>query len=218
MNKNTKIVIISTISTISILAISITLGIPWAYLAKAFSSPQPSAQAEEYYKSAIKSAIIPRARATANLELARYYLTEEHNGIKALKHFEEAYKYKKSYKDMTALGMIYTAKGDYEKAINVEKDQNAYTAIAINYIFLKDYTNALKYVNTAIEKNPANCWNYRTRAVIYENLKQRNSALEDYQTAIKYCPFREDEIHKDIENYKTSFKEDYEDLKKSLKL
>ena len=98
MNKNTKIVIISTISTISILAITITLGIPWAYLAKAFSSPQPSAQAEEYYKSAIKSAIIPRARATANLELARYYLTEEHNGLKALKHFEEAYKYKKSYK------------------------------------------------------------------------------------------------------------------------
>lgn len=161
------------------------------------------------YNNAIKFAIIPAEKGFLYADLGTYYGGVMHNGVMAIENYENAYKYLKTYKSKKSLwGVIaalnYKARGDFDKAIEIFEEIEAYGGIATVYILKNDYKNALIYSTKFVLKSP-NSHNYVQRATIYKNLGNNDLAQKDYDKALKLCrnQTQKDQIQNIFKNYKT---------------
>lgn len=99
-----------------------------------------------------------------------------------------------------ALGLVYSKRGDDEKAIvtltkaaNMEGQlagfyQDVWAALAQSYQRTEQYDKALESINKALNFGPENALLLIERAQIYEKQEQWADALYDYQMARSYSP------------------------------
>lgn len=95
------------------------------------------------------------------------------------------------------LGVIYSDLADNEKAIECYKQSLAlnkrfylaYRALGNLYLKMKDYVNAEKYYNRAIEINPNRFASiYKNRAIARIELDKKDDAIKDLELYIQHYP------------------------------
>jgi len=77
----------------------------------------------------------------------------------------------------------------YQRLVEEDPDDGAlHASLAGALGALRRYDRALEHLNRAIELDPLNVEAYHNRAVIHERQGNREAALEDYRTALRYQP------------------------------
>jgi tetratricopeptide (TPR) repeat protein len=190
MYKRTKNKFILPCVTVALifLLLLILWSLSWWFTFKAYTSVSTDNldKEAEYHTLAAKVAIFPSTRAVMYSNLASYQFLSLHDGPSAIKSYEKACKYTKNCGKMP-LGIIYSIKGDYKKAIDIYSKQQNYHGIATDYILMKDYPKALIAINKAINnaKNERTLTeSIRTRAIIYKRMKNDKLAQKDFKTLL----------------------------------
>lgn len=117
---------------------------------------------------------------------------------RALQMVEEAAKYTESedeiYKNnyqrayllrMTKIGQYEKSNRILQKLIKKKKDAEWQFLIAMNYYAMKDYKNALSYLNKAIQYAPEQAIYFFYRAHIYDKLKRSDKIISDLKRSIQ---------------------------------
>ncbi len=197
-----SIVILYSISFIKVKQIKITplnlgiliistfilyLGLPFWLLGLAYSSQDKNA--EILHKSAITFSIIPSVKNFMQTELGAYYMTK-FEGEKAIIAFEKSLKNKNNKYTLATLCLLYSFKGDRQKAIKMCTDSNLMQNVAINYILKKDYNTALNIINQSIktDNRKTSCLDHTIKAHIYRKLKQQTFFEQEYKKVKLKCP------------------------------
>lgn len=188
----------------------IYMSIPFWLLAAAYKVDD-NAKAETFYNLAIKTSLFPSVKALLYSEKGSYY-SMNFNGGKAIDAYEKSYAVKKDDIALTQLCLLYTIKGDYDKAIATCVQTSHNQMAAINSILNKNYTLALNVINIELENDKPSCWDYAVRGYIYRALDKKVLSQSDFDTAFEMCPEnnRLNELYEN-ENY---YEEHYTNLRK----
>jgi len=97
-----------------------------------------------------------------------------------------------NYMILGNLGFAYQKKGEFKLAIDYfskalvlkPNEPQAIGNIAFNQYKLGKLTIALENINKSIDLKPENAYSYRTRALIYLEMGEKENACDDIQTAI----------------------------------
>ena len=115
-------------------------------------------------------------------------------------------------------GNIFNANQEDLKAIDSYKisleldpmDDNVYSSIAENYLFLKQYRNSLTYINKAIQLNKNDAYYYKIRGKAYKGIQEYNNAKINFEKAITISPKKDEyyielgSLYYDLNKYKSS--------------
>ena len=188
--KKSKLVKITSLCIIVPLILISYHIIPYVYTAKAVLSNYKE-DVIKNYNFAIKTAIFPVHKGLLLLDYAAS-LNLYKEPLEAKLKYEKAYQYLKEYKpylQWDIASLFYMNIGEYEKAFEISKYNNNYVRIAELCILQKDYENALKYANSAVNKRPS-AWVLTQRAAIYKKLGNINLAKQDFNKALLYAKQR----------------------------
>lgn len=98
------------------------------------------------------------------------------------------------YKHVTRTnrGYAYRKLGKYDKAIKdfeseliINPNPYSYEHLSMVYFLKKDNKKALESINVSIQKEPENAIAYKTRALIYKQMGQKEAACSDRRKAIE---------------------------------
>ena len=149
----------------------------------------------ENYKKAIELGYTT-ANIYVNVGNIYYYDNELKDHEKALINYNKAvdlgYKNVNTYRSM---GYIYYQKGDYnqaiesyKKVINLDsKNANVYVNMGNAYKAQGNNQKAVERYDEAINLDPKNAYAYNNRGLARENMKDINTAIDDFKIASEYC-------------------------------
>lgn len=190
----------------------IYLGVPFWFLTAAFRH-HDSANVEQFYDFAIKTAVFPSVKAFMYAEKGAFYLAS-FNGNNAIDAYEKSYQIKNSDIPLQQLCLLYTIKGDYDSAVATCIETSHNQMAAINSILNKNYTLALKVINVEFQDNQPACWDYAVRGHIHRALENKDLFKSDLDNALKLCP---DNVRiKEIYNNSDYYENYYSDLRKKF--
>lgn len=174
------------ISLIVISLLVIYLGIPFWFLGAAYNN-YDSEKAEHFYDLAIKTALMPSVKALMYNEKGAYYAIS-FRGTEAIAAYEKSYEIKKDEAPLHQLCLLYTVKGDYDKAVGTCVQTSHNQMAAINSILNKNYPLALNVINIEFKNEQPTCWDYAVRGYIYRALGRKERFESDFETAFNLCP------------------------------
>lgn len=117
----------------------------------------------------------------------------------AIIEFKNALEIKPDYYEaMNNLGSVYIADGRYFDAVRILTDlcsqqlygtpHLAYGNLGYAYYKLKDYKNAIKYLELSVFRNPRFCLGYKHIGTVYMELGKIAPAIENFEKSLSICP------------------------------
>lgn len=200
------------ISLILISFLVIYLGVPFWFLGAAYKNYN-NAKAEHFYNLAIQTALLPSVKALMHYEKGSFY-SLAFKGSDAINAYEKSYEIKKEDAPLHQLCMLYTVKGDYDKAVGTCVQTSHNQMAAINSILNKNYPLALNVINIEFKNEQPTCWDYAVRGYIYRALGRKDRFESDFDTAFNLCP-KNDKLRELYEN-SSYYEEYYTDLRKKF--
>lgn len=165
----------------------------WGVYAAIGSNPKAIKEIVKTNPAYVPDSILPNVY--YNQGLAAWQTEDNKNALKAFENAKNAgYNKKAVYDNMIALASII---GDNEAVLKYSEealplfgheDDMYIQQIANYYLQRKDFDNAFKAINQAIEKNPNNAQYYDVLGVLYENHNESAKAKEAYAKAIQLDP------------------------------
>lgn len=174
------------VSSILLILFVLYFGIPFWLLAAAYNV-KDVAKAERFYNLAIQTSIFPSVKSLLYSEKGAYY-SMTYNGAKAIDAYEKAYEIKKDDTHLHQLCLLYTIKGDYDKAVGTCVQTSHNQMAAINSIINKNYQLALNVINMEFKDENPSCWDYAVRGYIYRELNRKDLSEVDFAKAFELCP------------------------------
>lgn len=200
------------LSLILIPLLVIYFGIPFWFLGAAYNNYN-SEKAESFYDLAIKTALLPSVKALMHYEKGSFY-SLAFKGSDAINAYEKSYEIKKDDAPLHQLCLLYTVKGDYDKAVGTCVQTSHNQMAAINSILNKNYPLALNVINIEFKNEQPTCWDYAVRGYIYRALGRKDRFESDFDTAFNLCP-KNDKLRELYEN-SSYYEEYYTDLRKKF--